>query len=78
MTGKRSRGDVHWTKPGGKRPIGYSTKATSDLIAMLADDGHTVSSAHDAILYDDEAKKILSLYVELGYGGETLTGIGVR
>jgi|GEM_PF-498333 len=58
---------VDWFMPGKKRPFATSTRATSDLIVLLGEDGHTVQSAHDAILYDPEGKAILAAFIAEGY-----------
>jgi 8-oxo-dGTP pyrophosphatase MutT (NUDIX family)/2'-5' RNA ligase/mRNA-degrading endonuclease RelE of RelBE toxin-antitoxin system len=58
---------VDWFMPGKKRPFATSTRATSDLIVALGEDGHTVQSAHDAILYDPEGKAILAAFIAEGY-----------
>lgn len=58
---------VDWFMPGKKRPFATSTRATSDLIVVLGEDGHTVQSAHDAILYDPEGKAILAAFIAEGY-----------
>lgn len=64
----KSKGDVEWRLPGKRKPFAYSTKATSDLIAVF--DDLTIQQAHDAINYDREAKAILQTYIENGYGNE--------
>lgn len=71
------RHDVHWHAPGRKRPIAYSTTATSDLIRMLAREDHTVDSALAAVNYDPDAIDILSRYAELGHGPTTLIQLGI-
>lgn len=68
MAKAKSRGDVQWYLPGKKRPIAYSTKAASDLIVVLSQDGATIQEVHDRITYDVEARKILEIYIEKGYG----------
>ncbi|MFE6967084.1 hypothetical protein ACFVAJ_18370 [Agromyces sp. NPDC057679] len=70
---RKSPGDVHWTLPGKKRPFAYSTRATSDLVSVLAGDGHTVDSAAQAVNYDPEAKAILHTMSGAGYGGTVLS-----
>ena len=57
------KGDVHWHIPDRKRPIAYSTKATSDLIVALSIDNKTIKE-----VYDREAKAVLSEYIRRGYG----------
>ena len=64
-------GDVHWHIPNKKKPIAYSTKATSDLIDLLAQEHETIQDVYNAINYDVEAKQVLQKYIELGYGNET-------
>ena len=77
MSRKTSRGDVHWYIPKRKTPIAYSTTATSRLIGLLAEDGLTFGQAHTAVNYDDEAKDILMLYIERGYGETKMSDLGV-
>ncbi len=67
---RRSKGDVEWRVPKRKTPIAYSTKATSDLIAVLSQDYETITDVYNAINYDQDAKEILKKYIELGYGNE--------
>ena len=62
------KGDVAWTVPGRKRPIAYSTRATSDLIAVLAEAGGTIREVQAQINYDQDAKAVLQAYIDLGYG----------
>ncbi len=68
MIKRRPTGDVLWYFPNGKRPIARSTKAASDLIVVLSQEHTTIQEVHDAITYDMEAKNILKLYIEKGYG----------
>lgn len=68
MSRRRAKGDVEWHIPGRKTPIAYSTKAASDLIVVLSQDGATVQEVYDRITYDVEARKILEIYIEKGYG----------
>lgn len=63
---------VQWVMPGKKRPFATTTVATNDLIVLMAGDGHTVKSAHDAINYDDEAKAVLQTFIDNGYGATQL------
>lgn len=65
---KKSKGDVQWCLPGKKRPIAYSTKAASDLIVALSQEHSTIQEVYGAITYDIEAKNILKIYIEKGYG----------
>ena len=64
------KGDVSWHIPGRKRPIAYSTKATSDLIGVLAEDGGTIREVQSRINYDQEAKAVLQAYIDRGYGNQ--------
>ena len=66
---RRSKGDVHWYVPGCKTPIAYSTKAVSNLIVALAQEGGTIQEVHDRITYDVEAREVLEKYIAKGYGG---------
>lgn len=68
MTKTHSKGDVAWYIPGRKRPIAYSTKASSDLISVLAEEGGTISEVQQKINYNAEAKDVLQAYIDLGYG----------
>lgn len=68
MSAAKLGGDVHWHIPGRKKPIAYSTKATSDLIAVLAGDGGTIAEVQRRINYDMEAKAVLQAYIDRGYG----------
>ena len=65
---KKSKGDVEYRLPNKKKPIAYSTKATSDLIVVLAQDYETISDVYNAINYDQDAKDVLQKYIDLGYG----------
>jgi hypothetical protein len=70
MTKVKRKGDVHWFVPNKKKPIAYSTVATSDLIGLLSQECETIQNVYDAINYDEEAKEILQKYIDLGYGNE--------
>ena len=78
MQRKPKPGDVHWFVPGRKRPIAYSTKATSDLIGYLAADGLTFTEAHAAIRFDDEVKAVVQCYIDRGFGDRRMSDLGVR
>jgi hypothetical protein len=65
---RRSKGDVQWTLPSRKRPIAYSTKAVSDLIVVLSQRYETIQDVYDNIVYDYDAKRILKIYIDCGYG----------
>lgn len=62
------KGDVQWHIPGRKKPIAYSTKATSDLIAVLAEEGGTIAEVQRRINFDKDAKAVLQAYIDRGYG----------
>ena len=70
MAKAKIKGDVHWYAPKRKTPIAYSTRATSDLIGLLAEDFETIQDVYDAVQYDQEAKAVLQKYIDLGYGNE--------
>lgn len=53
---KKIKGDVEWYLPNSKRPFAYSTKATSDLIAVLYEQYQDLRVVYNQINYDDEAK----------------------
>lgn len=68
---------VDWNLPDGcggymARRFATTTRATSDLIELLAGDGHTVQSAHDAVRYDNDAKAVLRAFIDAGFGRELL------
>lgn len=80
MAGKIQNLGVDWHMPDGKggfkaRRFASTTVATSDLIRYLADDGHTVVSAHDAILYDPEGKAVLAAFIDAGHGNAYLSSL---
>ena len=64
--------DVLWYAPNSKTIVAYSTRACKDLIDVMADDNPTmtISELHDAINYDDEAKKVLQAYIDSGFGDD--------
>lgn len=62
------KGDVAWFAPKLKRPIAYSTKATEDIILLLAEKGYTIQQVYDNIFYDDEAEVVMKAYIDRGYG----------
>ena len=70
MAKAKIKGDVQWFVPGKKKPIAYSTKATKDLIGLLAEDYETIQDVCNAINYDPEAKAIMQIYINLGYGNQ--------
>lgn len=65
---KKTKGDVAYRLPKKKKPIAYSTKATSDLIVVLAQEYETITDVYNAINYDQDAKDVLQKYIEAGYG----------
>lgn len=65
---RKPKGDVEWIIPKQKTPIAYSTKATSDLIAVLSQDYETITDVYNAINYDQDAKDVLQKYIKAGYG----------
>ena len=64
--------DVEWFDNEHKKPLAYSTRATSDLIEILAQDNPkaTISEIKDLITYDDEAKQVIDAYISNGYGNQ--------
>lgn len=62
--------DVKWYFPKHKRAIAHSTKATSDLLAVLSEmtENHTPLEILPLITYDVEAKSIMKTYIDNGYG----------
>ena len=65
--------DVEWTVPGYRRPVAYSTVATSNSIGVMADDhpADTIAQLRDRFLYDAEARRVLDAYINNGYGDQT-------
>lgn len=64
--------DVEWTVPGKKKPIAYSTTATSDSIGVMADE-HPDASISDLVQYfhyGPDEKKVLQQYINAGYGSQ--------
>ena len=68
MKKRNTKGNVMWTIPNRKKVIGYTTKATSDLIVLLAETNETIEDCYNAINYDKDGKEILKKYIDLGYG----------
>ena len=62
--------DIYWYAPNSKIIIAYSTRSASDLIETMSEDNPkmTISELHDAINYDEEAKKVLQAYINSGFG----------
>ena len=67
---KKPKGDVEWYAPNKKKPIAWSTTATSDLIVALAQENETITDVCNAVNYDLDAELILQQYIDLGYGNE--------
>lgn len=65
---RATKGDVAWSVPGRKTPIAYSTKAASDLIVVLGEDGATIQEVYDRINYDVAARAVLEKYIAHGFG----------
>lgn len=63
---------VDWHLPGKRRRFATTTKATSDLIAALGEEGYTFEQALDAVFYDLDAAVILEHFCDEGYGGEMI------
>ena len=59
-----------WYLPNRKRAVAFSTVGTSNYIVELAKRHKTIQDVYDAILWNDEAKSILRIYVDSGYGNE--------
>ena len=62
------KGDVEWHVPNRKKPIAYSTIATSEYIVTLAQYGGTIKDIYEKIAWYEDAKLILEKYIQLGYG----------
>lgn len=70
MAYSKPKGDVSYYLPNRKRPIAYSTIASSDIIALLAKDYETIQDVYDHINYDEEAKQVLGIYISKGHGNQ--------
>ena len=68
----RIKGDVMWEIPKRKKPVAWSTKGASNLIAVIAreEKGLTIRQTRERINYCPEARAILDIYIEKGYGDE--------
>ncbi|MCL6423696.1 hypothetical protein Bequi_09900 [Brachybacterium sp. JHP9] len=66
---------VHWFLPGARRHFATSTRATSDLIVLLAVPGRTVRQAREEVRFDADAASILEFMVEHGLGERELAGL---
>lgn len=62
------KNSVTWVLPGRKRPFSSSTKATSDLLKIYAEDGSTWRQILAKINYDIDAAAIATHYIAKGYG----------
>lgn len=67
---RRSKGDVSWVLPNKKKPFAYSTVAAELLILAYPD--NTIQEVYDLIAYDREAKGLLKVYIEHGYGSDLI------
>lgn len=69
---KKAKGDVYWYIPKRKTPVAYSTIATKLLIDVLSHDdlNRTIQDVYNLINYDIEAKEILKIYIDKGFGNE--------
>lgn len=61
---------VDWFLPGAKRRFATTTKATSDLIVALAEQGLTFEQMLDEIRFDVDAKTVIEHFCNKGYGAE--------
>lgn len=61
---KKIKGDIKWYLPNTKRPFAYSTKATSDLIAVLYEQYKDLRIVYEQINYDAEAKAIVKKFID--------------
>lgn len=59
-----------WYIPKRKRAVAFSTMGTSLYIVELAQRYKTIQDVYDAILWNDEARSILKIYIDSGYGNE--------
>lgn len=69
---------VKWYLPGGKRPIGETTMATSNLLRYLAEDGLTFAEAEREMVYDTEGRAVMRAFIDNGYGDTPMRDAGVR
>lgn len=78
---KQKHLDVEWYLPQRKnnslyqkRPFDYSTVATSDMIAMIAEETKykTPNEILPLITYDNDAKRIMQGYIDNGFGDVAL------
>ena len=65
--------DIHL--PGRKRPFTSITKASSDLIVLVAEKGLTVADSIAHIHFDDDAKDVLRAFDDAGHGQTKLADL---
>ena len=66
---KISQFDVQWHVPGRKSAVAGSTRASSDLIALLVEDGAaTFRQVRGQINFDDEAVAVCDAMIARGFG----------
>lgn len=70
MAQRKNSKDVKWTVPNTKKPLCYSTEATSHLIVALMEPSDTIQMLRNKIVYDVEAKEVLNMYIKVGYGNQ--------
>lgn len=63
---KRKKLDVLWILPNKKKPFGYSTIATQDLIIALYKEYKDLRIVYEKINYDENAKKIVKYCIDKG------------
>lgn len=61
--------------PGAKRRFATSTKATSDLIELIAEYNLSVTESVKRIIFDNEARDILRAFEAKGYGEHRLSDV---
>lgn len=65
---RRQNLGVEWYLPGVRRAFASTTRATSDLISLLGEDGCTFAQARDEINFDSEGALVLEWFCLNGYG----------
>jgi hypothetical protein len=73
MAKSTKKGDVAWYLPNSNRPFAFSTRATSDLIAVLYEMHGDLQAVYDNLYYDAEAKAIVKHYLDNGYRQANIT-----
>lgn len=66
---------IDWFLPGARKRFATTTKASSDLIVLVSEQGLTVAESVDLILYDPEAKAVLEFLAEHGQSGTRLADL---